>query len=547
MENASQPEHLRAERQFARSVLAGLLLLGLVAIAGPLLSYRSDVHEAHSQFQDRLNRESRVYSDAIGLHLKLLKSELERVSLGLGPEMQEERATEDMLDLTSPETGIFRQGVVLLDATGKPRWSEPPQLLDAGGSLRDRPWFQRALNQQTASVDALHPGSSTFVVAIPVVRNGRTAGLLVGLLDAEVEVPGSRPSSQYLTLLVLNRAGALFIPRSPPAWATAPGFAGKVETMLREGGQRLETGHGEVFAWATSIPGTDLRLVLAGDESIPLAPIRSRLLVQLLTLAVLQLGTLLLFSLHWRRVYRLFLEMERRAAEKETMAALGSAASLIAHEVKNSLNGIKVAVGTLPPSEEHGLAVHTLRGQVDRLAHLATSLLHFGKPPRVQYMPVDLPHLVREVLDGLRVLPEAEEVRVEANLDGELLLSGDPLLLATAMDNLVRNAMEAAVAAKDLGRITSPEVRVNVRQEDGEAVVEVEDNAGGPPPGFEARLFEPFVTTKPRGVGLGLSMTRRALEQQGGRLTFTRLPGGSRFTLRMSVRPPPKDIQEQTT
>jgi len=83
-----------------------------------------------------------------------------------------------------------------------------------------------------------------------------------------------------------------------------------------------------------------------------------------------------------------------------------------------------------------------------------------------------------------------------------------------------------------------------MRQEGGEAVVEVEDNAGGPPPGFEARLFEPFITTKPRGVGLGLSMSRRALEQQGGRVGFTRLPDGSRFTLRLAVHPPPPDALE---
>ncbi|PTL76453.1 sensor histidine kinase [Vitiosangium sp. GDMCC 1.1324] len=544
---SSHPEFLRAERQFTRSVLAGIVLLGLVAVAGPLLSYRSDVHEVRGQFRARIARESRVYAEALGLHLKLLKSELARVAAGVGPDLQEEKATEDMQDLTAPEAGLFRQGIVLVDAAGRPRWSEPHELL-AGPALLERPWFQRVLAQQAPTVDALAPGSSTFVVAVPVVRKGRTVGMLAGLLDAGADLPGARPTSEHLTLLVLNRNGDLFLPSAPPAWSTAPGFASMVEEMLAQGGRELETGHGQVFAWATPVPGTELRLVLATDETSTLAAIRSRLLAQLLVLAVLQVGTLLLFGLHWRRVYRLFLEMERRAAEKETMAALGSAAGLIAHEVKNSLNGLKVATGMLSQTEEQGLAVRTLRGQIDRLAHLATSLLHFGKPARVQCLPMDLPHLVREVLEGLRVLPEAEEVRVEAHLPEELLLTGDPLLLATALDNLVRNAMEAAVAAKDLGKVDSPEVRVSVRQEGDKAVVEVEDNAGGPPPGFEDRLFEPFVTTKSKGVGLGLSMTRRAVEQQGGRLTFERIPGGSRFTLHLPAQPPRNvhDSQEQT-
>ena len=101
-----------------------------------------------------------------------------------------------------------------------------------------------------------------------------------------------------------------------------------------------------------AVPRTQLRLVLAADETFALRSVRSRLLLQLLLIAVLQLGTLALFGLHWRRVYRLFLDMERRAAQQETMAALGTAAGLIAHEVKNSLNGLKetVIIGKLIPA-----------------------------------------------------------------------------------------------------------------------------------------------------------------------------------------------------
>ncbi|EPX60564.1 hypothetical protein D187_002051 [Cystobacter fuscus DSM 2262] len=536
MASPSHPDLRDAERQFTRSVLAGLCLLGLVAVVGPLLSYRGDVHEMHDQFRSRLEREGRVYAEALGLHIQLLESELSRVALGVGPELLEGRAIEDMQDLTAPDLGLFRQGILLLDTTGNVRWSEP-LVRTPSDVVRARAWFQHVLQQQAPVVDALDPGSSTFVVAVPVRGEHRVLGMLVGLIDARMELPGSRPMSKHLKLVVLNRGGDILLPSPPPSWATLPGFAAKVEQLLAREGQEVDSADGEeLFAWATVVPGTRLRLVMAADETATVATIRQRLLAQLLVLAGLQVGTLLLFSLHWRRVYRLFLEMERRAAEKETMAALGSASGLIAHEVKNSLNGLKVATGLLSPGEEQALAVRALRGQIDRLAHLATSLLHFGKPPRVQRIPVDLPHLVREVLEGLRVLPEAEEVRLTAHLPEALELQGDPLLLATALDNLVRNAMEAAVAAKDLGRVATPEVSVRVRQEEGHAVVDVEDNAGGPPEGFEARLFEPFVTSKPKGVGLGLSMTRRAVEQQGGRVGFTRLPGGSRFTVTL---PPP--------
>ena len=106
-------------------------------------------------------------------------------------------------------------------------------------------------------------------------------------------------------------------------------------------------------------------------------------------------------------------------------------------------------------------------------------------------------------------------------------------MLATALDNLLRNAIEATVAAKDLGRQPTPRVRVAARAEGDSARVVVEDNAGGPPSGFEEQLFQPFVTSKPKGIGLGLSMARQAVERQGGHLGFERTDIGSRFTIEL--------------
>lgn len=533
----SRPEFIHAERQFARSVLGGLLFLGLVAVAGPLLSYRSDVAEVRTWHQQRVVREARVSADALGLHLQSLATELRRVTKDLGPRLEVEAlAAEDMMDLTTPQ-GLFHTGALLLDETGQVRWSDPPRP-STGESFRDRPWFQHVLAQRQPVVDALAPGASSFVVAVPVERRGHLVGVLAGLLDASAALPGGRPVGEHMELLVLNRAGDVFLPEAPPAWASEPGFARTVRELLSEGSLPLTLSGREVYASAVPVPGTELVMVLAADESPFLSSIHSRFLTQLFVIALLQVGTLVLFGFHWRRVYGLFLDMEERTARQEKMAALGGAASLIAHEVKNSLNGLKAATGLLSGQGEQALVVRTLSGQIDRLAHLATSLLHFGRPPVPQRTATDLARLTREAVEGLRTLPEAEEVRVEVEAPESLVLSCDPLLLTTALDNLVRNAMEATVAAKDLGQQSAPAVRVRVREESGAAVVDVEDNAGGPSAKLEGRLFEPFVTSKPKGIGLGLAMTRQAVEQQGGTLTFERLPEGSRFRVRMPLQEP---------
>jgi signal transduction histidine kinase len=133
----------------------------------------------------------------------------------------------------------------------------------------------------------------------------------------------------------------------------------------------------------------------------------------------------------------------------------------------------------------------------------------------------------------LAVLPEFGEVKLELDLSDPVRVEGDPLLLVTALDNLVRNAIEAAVAAKDLGMTGDPTVWVRARAESEQAVLTVEDNAGGPAAGFEEHLYQPFFTTKAKGIGLGLSMARRAVEQQGGTLAFERTKVGSRFTVRL--------------
>jgi signal transduction histidine kinase len=260
---------------------------------------------------------------------------------------------------------------------------------------------------------------------------------------------------------------------------------------------------------------------------------RARFFVRLLCCLLLQVVTLLLISLHFRRRYRVFLLIRTRAAEQEQLTALASAASLIAREVKNSLNGLKAAASVLASGTDPSLPVRAMLGQIDRLGHLASSLLFFAKPLEPQSVEVALDPLIRQAVEALTVLPEAEEVKVETSLNALSNVACDPLLLVTAIDNLIRNAIEAAVTRKDLGRLERPTVWIRSRVSGGDALIEVEDNAGGLPVGFEHHLFEPFVSFKSKGIGLGLSTARRAVEQQGGTLSLQRTDQGARFIVQL--------------
>ncbi|MFZ5446372.1 MAG: sensor histidine kinase [Myxococcota bacterium] len=530
---AARPEGARLRQRAAlttvRSVLGALILVALLGTAASLLSYRADVTEARRQVHERVAHQGRLYADSLGLHFDVLRAELQRVAdRGWAALATREPG---VLDAIREDRSLFGEGVVLLELSGAVVWSEPGLTLPA--ELQAQPWFQHVLALERATVDELvSDESSRLAVAIPVREAGKLRGVLVGIVGGSdrllygVEGPGEQ-------LLLLSSRERVLLPLVEPAWSHARGFEDRVESLRASGGDatwQLD-GH-EVMAEAFGVKSTALQVLALESDEITVTPIRQRLKSQLAFLLVVQLAALGAFVLFLRRTWRVFLEAEARIAAQEKMAALGSAASLIAHEVKNSLNGLKAATALLESGGDVSLVSRTVGGQVDRLGHLARSLLSFSRPSELRRVAVELDALTRETVEALATLPERPEADVSLELEPGVRVESDPLLLTTAIDNVVRNAIEAAVAAKDLGRVTQPRVMVRVFRDGAAAVVRVEDNAGASAE-LEARLGEPFFTTKPRGIGLGLAMSKRALEQLGGTLAFERLPAGSRFELRV--------------
>jgi signal transduction histidine kinase len=516
-----------------RSTLVGLLVVAALGIVGALVSYRADVDEARAQVKERVVRQGQLYADSLALHLAVLRTELKRVAAH--PDVLSERPDPDLLRLGRRGADLFGGGVALLDLDGKPRWADPSELLTGSQELSRQAWFQRTLAMEDVAVDVLEGPTPRLAIGVPVVRDGQEVGLLLGVVDASdkllfgAEQPGEK-------LFVIGANGSVLLPPKPPDWSRAPGFGERVEVLLNEpDGSSGMLGGKPRFLYATRIGDSSLRMLFVAAEEDALAPVRGRLLSQLLFLSALQLVTLSVFGVFLRRQYRHTLSLEAALSQQEKMAALGQAASLIAHEVKNSLNGLNTAASLVESGGDASVAGKTLRSQVDRLRHLATSLLSFARPTESRRVALKANEIAREAAQGLLSLPELAEVQLKASLETPVDAVGDPLLLVTALDNLIRNAIEASVAARDVGLSNEAKVQVSARRENGTAIVEVEDEAGGPPPGFEQTWGEPFSTTKPRGIGLGLAMARKAIEEQGGALVFARTAKGSRFTVQLKA------------
>jgi len=206
--------------------------------------------------------------------------------------------------------------------------------------------------------------------------------------------------------------------------------------------------------------------------------------------------------------------------EAERLRAFREVARRVAHEIKNPLTSMRIAVDQLrrvaaPAHGPMAAAAEVMAAETDRLARLAREFADFGRLPEGPKSEVDLV----ELLDDLGRTAVSPEVEVSVRADGgPRTISGHYDPLRRAFGNLMRNASEA------MGGCGSIEIAVNG---DGQGlVVTLADHGPGIPAELRQRVFEPYFTTKQDGTGLGLALVRHTIEAHGGTLTVSETPGG---------------------
>jgi two-component system sensor kinase FixL len=213
--------------------------------------------------------------------------------------------------------------------------------------------------------------------------------------------------------------------------------------------------------------------------------------------------------------------IEQQLSEQASLAKIGEMAAVLAHEIRNPLAGIRGAMQVMAarhePASKEAMVTREIIARVDTLSELMQDLLLYARPPKPRPGPVDLERLLRSIVDFLGRDPEVHGVRI--TLEGTApLVRADAELLKIVFQNLLINA---AHAMKGQGHVT-----VSITLDDASQQIRIADSGPGIPAEVRERLFQPFVTTKARGTGLGLSTAKRLVEAHAGTISVECPPAG---------------------
>jgi hypothetical protein len=233
--------------------------------------------------------------------------------------------------------------------------------------------------------------------------------------------------------------------------------------------------------------------------------------------------------------------LEKRLNEAEHLSKVGQLASGIAHEIRNPLNYISLAIDHLrgeliPVSGERRAEVEDLttkmKEEVRRVNYMVLNFMNYGRPLKLRIAPFSYPELIARALPLLKDKLDEQQVEIVTELAPDLPpMEADQELLRNCLVNFITNA---AQAMPEGGRIT---LGATVDREGGVFLLTFADQGKGIPAEELAKIFQPYFTTREAGIGLGLAITERIIKEHGGEISVASASGkGTTFTVALPIK-----------
>jgi signal transduction histidine kinase len=550
-----------AHARFARAAFTIYLATAAVSFALLIVALVTDRGHDEDQTREQLLLETDVRAQSLAQRLNLLVEELRRLSQRSEVDLRDQDLAPEksLLTLSHQKSAFFNVGVAILDRRGEVVWSEPEAFLTRGTSFGSDKWFgtvQESRELRIFPVQPDRPDSILYVVS-PLVKGLEFTGVLLGAIDLARGEPLSaeKPTAKAVTV-VATHDGTVVYPPVPPQFSSEPSWLALFDRPVRTSpmepsrsgtppraaaepfAEPFTTGTildgAPMIVAAAPVAGADLVFMsLASQEELFSAP-RARLRNRLLAGLSLALAPAVLLFLLLQRSLAVFRRSEEAAVREERLRLLGEAANSIAHEVKNALNGLSMGIdlamgaagGGMPPSrpgspprapipsERRERIVGELRREIQRLSEFTTELMTFSRGVEPRRFRMDLVEFVPKVTGLLRDAAEEIGAEIDVITPGEpVFVDADAALLHAVISNLAGNALDAATAGS-----RTPRVEVRIDAQGAEAHLTVSDNGRGVSPSLRPRLFEPFQSEKPNGVGIGLALARKIARAHGGDL-----------------------------
>jgi len=231
-------------------------------------------------------------------------------------------------------------------------------------------------------------------------------------------------------------------------------------------------------------------------------------------------------------------DLEEQLRLKESLATVGELTAGIAHEFRNGLATIHgysklIDLNTLPA--QYRPYIEGIRAETDSLSRVVTNFLNFARPAQLTLTEVDLRGICERAAAEIR--PDVRALGGDVEVSGEFgVVEGDEVLLRQAVNNLLRNALDACLDARP------PQIAIRSELDFSANVsrISVVDNGPGIPLDLRERVFQPFFTTKRDGTGLGLALVQKIIVFHNGRIVVaTASTGGAsiQMTLPLGAEP----------
>ena len=232
-------------------------------------------------------------------------------------------------------------------------------------------------------------------------------------------------------------------------------------------------------------------------------------------------------------------ELQEDVRKQERHAMFGRVAAGLVHDLshpfKNVQNNCRLIVKMHDDAEYRELFKRTIDREFAQIKRVFEDLRNIARPMPMEHFPLDLNRLAGDVAESMRANAEAAGLTIVVEPEpGALYVEGDVFALSRVCRNLVMNAIEATAPT---GRVT-----IGTAADGGRALLRVADTGCGIPAGRIETMFDDFNTTKRQGLGLGLAITKKIVDQSGGTITATSEVGsGTTFVVSLAQIPAPAD------